>query len=139
MSYTLIHDTQRVLAFFPTPEADPNEQPQPLPNGMQSAEFDTPREAADWVIQEELACTVTILPPVPQNVSRWQMFRAIDQALGLTRDQLRGMLTTETAKIDFDEAGGFQRDNPLIAMVGQTLGKTEADIDDLFRLAASFK
>ena len=139
MSYTLIHDKKKVLAFFPTPENEAIDEPTPLTHGMQSVEFKTSRNAADWVAQKGLECTVTILPPAPQNVSRWQMFRAIDQELGLTREQLRGMLTTEAARIDFDEAGGFQRNNPLVAMVGKTMRKTEAEIDDLFRLADSFK
>lgn len=76
--------------------------------------------------------------PVPYEVSRRQFFLAVYTVFGLTREQLRAQLTSEAAKIDFDEASQFKRDYPLLLGMAQSMGYTSAQLDDLFRLAATY-
>lgn len=77
--------------------------------------------------------------PVPQSVTPWQMRRALNQ-LGL-----RAMVEAAVAAGDQDARDGWEfaleirRDNPLLAGMGAALGMTDAQLDDLFRLAASFQ
>lgn len=77
--------------------------------------------------------------PVPQSVTPWQMRRALNQ-LGL-----RAMVEAAVAAGDQDAKDGWdyaleiRRDNPLLAGMAQALGMTGAQLDDLFRLAASFQ
>lgn len=40
-------------------------------------------------------------------------------------------------QIAFDESQEFQRDDPFLATVAQALGKTDAEVDAIFTLAAS--
>lgn len=81
----------------------------------------------------------TAIPPVPQFVTPWQMRRALNQ-LGL-----RAMVEAAVAAGDQDSKDGWdyaleiRRDNPLLAGMAQALGMTGAQLDDLFRLAASFQ
>ena len=42
----------------------------------------------------------------------------------------------ETARIEWQYASSFRRDHPLIAMVGNQLGLTEQQIDDMWQQAA---
>ena len=84
----------------------------------------------------EVAQTVA---PVPQSVTPWQMRRALNQ-LGL-----RAMVEAAVAAGDQDAKDGWdyaleiRRDNPLLAGMGAALGMTDAQLDGLFRLAASFQ
>ncbi len=77
--------------------------------------------------------------PVPQSVTPWQMRRALNQ-LGL-----RAMVEAAVAAGDQDARDGWEfalelrRDNLLMASMAQALGMTDVQLDDLFRLAASFQ
>ncbi len=90
-------------------------------------------EQADWSaprVQEPV--------PVPASVTRRQLFLAVYNTLGLTRAQIRASLgTNEAALIDFDEAQTFERGHLLVAQLATQLGLTSAQVDDLFRLAAT--
>jgi len=76
---------------------------------------------------------------VPPEVTPWQMRRALNQ-LGL-----RAMVEAAVAAGDQDARDGWEfaleirRDNPLLAGMAAALGMTDAQLDDLFRLAASFR
>jgi hypothetical protein len=76
---------------------------------------------------------------VPQSVTPWQMRRALNQ-LGL-----RATVESAVAAGDQDARDGWEfaleirRDNPLLAGMAAALGMTDAQLDDLFRLAASFQ
>lgn len=77
--------------------------------------------------------------PVPQSVTPWQMRRALNQ-LGL-----RAMVEEAVAKGDQDVKDGWEfaleikRDNPLLAAMAGSLRMEQGDLDNLFRLADSFK
>jgi hypothetical protein len=77
--------------------------------------------------------------PVPQELPRRQCFRALLQKFGITRAQIRAMLTDEQDLIDFDEALTFRRDNALIATLATALGKTPQEVDEVFILGITFE
>lgn len=77
-------------------------------------------------------------PRVPENVTAAQMIRALDQ-MELLADvkaavTAAGGLTLEL----WNHAPFFHRGDPLIAGVAAALGKSDAEIDELFTLAATF-
>lgn len=75
---------------------------------------------------------------VPDVINRRQFFRAID-AQGLT-DAINALVAvaSSAARIDFENATEIHRDYPLVQQIGDALGKSRQDIDDLFILAATF-
>ena len=91
-------------------------------------------------------------PPVPQSVTRRQLYRGLMQVgwLGTTKDQIEGAVNgllaqmpeppREVARVEFFTSRDFLRSNPLLlgALMSPPLSKTVAEIDDFFRLCGSF-
>lgn len=79
-----------------------------------------------------------IVIPVPSEVSPRQISLALNQ-LGLLADVeafiAAGPLTNQ---IEWSRASTIRRDHPMLVAGATALGKTDADIDALFRLAAKF-
>lgn len=79
-------------------------------------------------------------PPVPIEVTRRQAKIVLSRAGLLAQaDQIIAAMpgqAGEEARIDWTDAAVFRRDNPLILGIGETVGLTDAQIDDLFRQAA---
>jgi len=75
-------------------------------------------------------------PVVPSEVTRRQLFLWLN-SIGITRAQVRGMITTEAALIEFDEATTFARAHPLVAQLATALGLTTEQVDEAFRNAAT--
>ena len=80
---------------------------------------------------------------VPGCVSRRGLRKAL-LTIGLTFDQVRIAVEKEQdrdvrarALIDLEDAQMFHREHPLVVAMGAALGKTEADVDALFVLAAT--
>lgn len=80
-------------------------------------------------------------PPVPEAVAMWQA-RAIlieDDLLDDVNAVLAAIPDEKTRKLaqaKFEYSSTVRRDDPLVTEVFPTLGKTEADIDAMFRRAA---
>lgn len=71
-------------------------------------------------------------------VTRRQMLTALHRA-GLLAT-IKGAVSASgdiELQIAFDESQEFQRDNPFLASMAQALGKTDAEVDAIFALAAS--
>lgn len=75
-------------------------------------------------------------PVVPSEVTRRQLFLWLN-SIGITRPQVRGMITTEAALIEFDEATTFARAHPLVSQLATALGLTKEQVDEAFRNAAT--
>lgn len=78
--------------------------------------------------------------PVPEVVTPWQIRKAINATQGM-REQVEALLASPQTPIDVKDgwvvATEWRRDDAvLLAMVGQ-LGMNDAEIDALFRLAAT--
>ena len=79
------------------------------------------------------AARAAILP-----VTRRQMLTALHRA-GLLAT-IKGAVAASgdiELQIAFDESQEFQRDNPFLASMAQALGKTDAEVDAIFALAAT--
>lgn len=90
--------------------------------------------------------------PVPASVTRRQLYRGLMQMgwLGTTMDQINAAITgminampeppREVARVEFFTSRDFLRANPLLvsALMSPPLSKTSAEVDEFFRLCASF-
>lgn len=90
--------------------------------------------------------------PVPDSVTRRQLYRGLMQVgwLGATKPQIESAIDAmlsqmpepprEIARTEFYTSRDFLRGNTLLigAMKSTPLSKTDAQIDDFFRLCASF-
>jgi hypothetical protein len=90
--------------------------------------------------------------PVPASVTRRQLYRGLMQVgwLGTTMPQIDAAITAmigampepprEVARVEFFTSRDFLRNNPLLvsALMSPPLNKTSAQVDDFFRLCASF-
>ncbi|MBJ7543270.1 hypothetical protein [Rhodomicrobium udaipurense] len=74
--------------------------------------------------------------PVPASVTPLQIVRALRQA-GLKGAFDAALAVDAEAKEDFNLAREIERDDPLVASIATALGKTSAEVDDIFRLAAT--
>lgn len=90
--------------------------------------------------------------PVPESVTRRQLYRGLMQVgwLGATKPQIEASIDAmlsgmtepprEIARTEFYTSRDFLRNNALLvgAMKSPPLAKTDAEIDEFFRLCASF-
>jgi inorganic triphosphatase YgiF len=105
----------------------------------------TEEAVAAWVAEQLAAGWVPVQPapepvsaPVPHSVTPLQMRRApratglkatVDAALADASDEVRE---------EWEYATEILRDNATLEAMGHALGKTDAEIDALFQLAATF-
>ena len=66
------------------------------------------------------------------SLTKREVFLAIYKDKGITPEQIRSMLASEEAKIEFDYANDYFRGNPLIEQLGQSLGYLTDELDNLF-------
>lgn len=90
-------------------------------------------------IPEAMAITTPPEPtdPIPLSVSRFQA-RAALQLAGLLDDAEAAIAQANPlSRIAWEHANVYRRDSPTVISIGQQLGLSEADIDELFKTAAS--
>jgi len=79
----------------------------------------------------------SVLDPVPFSVTPLQMRKAL-RASGLHADVLAYVAgLNDEAQEAWEYATVIERGNPLIVAAAQSFGKTDEEIDAMFRLAAS--
>ncbi len=66
------------------------------------------------------------------SLTKREVFLAIYRDKQITPEQIRAMLTSEEARIEFDYANDYFRGNPLIGQLGEALGYTPSQLDTLF-------
>ena len=66
------------------------------------------------------------------SLTKRQVFLGLYQAVGITPDQIKAQITDPAALIEFEYANDYFRGNPLIDMVGTTLGFTSEQLDRFF-------
>lgn len=96
-------------------------------------------ELSAAAVESDIASPYAPPAPVPLEVSPWQIRRALN-ASGL-RAVVEGAVANagQDAKDGWEFASVIRRDNPLLAGMAAALGMTPAQVDDLFRLAASYQ
>lgn len=75
--------------------------------------------------------------PIPLSVTRFQA-RAALQLAGLLDDAEAAIAEAHPlSRIAWEHAHVYRRDSPTLISIGQQLGLSEADMDELFKTAAS--
>ena len=67
------------------------------------------------------------------SLTKREVFLAIYQDKGITPEQIRAQITDQGALIEFDYAEKYYRGNPLIDLLGASLGYTKEQLDYLFQ------
>jgi hypothetical protein len=96
-----------------------------------------------YLTPEEIAAIPAPEPPLVPPLSARQLRLAL-LGLGLTGTQVEAQIAAmpgtpaqrEAALIEWEYATTYQRDHPLVALLGAALGLTEAQIDEAWRSAA---
>lgn len=91
--------------------------------------------------EEAQALRPVPVPSVPQVVSRFQAFAALDDAglLNTVEVLMSNPVTPSRAKLAWATAQEFERGSPTIAALAGQIGLTAAQIDKLFIDAAKIK
>lgn len=90
-------------------------------------------------VPEAMATTTPTEPadPIPLSVTRFQA-RAAIQLAGLLDDAEAAIAEAHPlSRIAWEHAHVYRRDSPTLISIGQQLGLSEADMDELFKTAAS--
>lgn len=66
------------------------------------------------------------------SLTKREVFLALYRDKGITPEQIKEGLTNPEALIEFEYATEYYRGNPLINLIGQSLGYSSADLDYLF-------
>lgn len=66
------------------------------------------------------------------KLTKREVFLGLFQAKGVTPDMLKAQITDPQALIEFEYANDYYRGNPLIDIVGATLGITPEQLDKFF-------
>lgn len=66
------------------------------------------------------------------SLTKREVFLALYRAKGITPEQLKAQITNPEALIEFEYAESYYRGNPLIDLIGQSLGFTTEQLDYLF-------
>ena len=66
------------------------------------------------------------------SLTKREVFLAIYQDKTITPEQIRAQITDQAALIEFDYAEKYYRGNPLIDLLGASLGYTKEQLDYLF-------
>lgn len=66
------------------------------------------------------------------SLTKRDVFLALFEDKGITPEIIRAQITDEKSLIEFDYAKDYYRGNPLIDLIGQSLGYSSEDLDYLF-------
>lgn len=66
------------------------------------------------------------------SLTKREVFLALYKDKGITPEQIKAGITNPEALIEFEYATEYFRGNPLIDLIGQSLGYSSSDLDYLF-------
>lgn len=129
-----VESVATVLPLSMVPLFDPENPPQPNTYGV-------PDEVeVGWVKNAQGGFEAPLVQPapIPAEVTVFQGCAALQQAGILDEVEAYFAATTDPfEKLVWQKMTAFRRDSPLMANVGAMFGLTDAQIDDLFRFAAT--
>jgi hypothetical protein len=67
------------------------------------------------------------------SLTKREVFLGLYRAVGVTPDQIKAQITDPSALIEFEYANDYFRGNPLIDIVGASLGITPEQLDKFFQ------
>ena len=66
------------------------------------------------------------------KLTKREVFLALYKDSGITPEVIKNAISDPTALIEFEYANDYYRGNPLIDMIGESLGYSKEDLDYLF-------
>ena len=67
------------------------------------------------------------------SLTKREVFLALYNDKGITPEQIKAQITNPAVLIEFEYANDYFRGNPLIDLIGKSLGYTTEDLDYLFK------
>ena len=67
------------------------------------------------------------------KLSKREVFLALNEAKGITPDEIKSKISEPTVLIEFEYANDYYRGNPLVETIGKALGFTSEQLDYLFQ------
>lgn len=99
-------------------------------NGYEIRETETALQA--WGYTEEEKAQQEAERIASLSLTKRDVFLALYKDKGITPEQIKAQITNPEALIEFEYASSYYRGNPLIDVIGQTLGYTSEQLDYLF-------
>lgn len=99
-------------------------------NGYEIRETETAIEALGYTEEEQAQQERERIAQL--SLTKRDVFLALYKDKGITPEQIKAQIVNPEALIEFEYASNYYRGNPLIDVIGQTLGYTSADLDYLF-------
>lgn len=97
---------------------------------FQIKETDTALEAWDFTQEEKENRSKEYINQL--SLTKREVFLALYKDKGITPEQIKAQIQNPEALIEFEYANDYFRGNPLIDLIGQTLGYTSDELDYLF-------
>ena len=99
-------------------------------NGYEIRETETALEAWGYTEEEEAQKERERINML--SLTKRDVFLALYKDKGITPEQIKAQIQNPEALIEFEYASNYFRGNPLIDVIGQTLGYSSEDLDYLF-------
>ncbi len=96
----------------------------------QIKETDTALEAWDFTKEEKENRSKEYINQL--SLTKREVFLALYKDKKITPEQIKAQIQNPEALIEFEYANDYFRGNPLIDLIGKTLGYTSEDLDYLF-------
>lgn len=96
----------------------------------QIKETDTALEAWDFTQEEKENRSKEYINQL--SLTKREVFLALYKDKGITPEQIKAQIQNPEALIEFEYANDYFRGNPLIDLIGKTLGYTSDELDYLF-------
>jgi hypothetical protein len=135
------YDDEDIIGSEERPTGNPiiNEDGTPkMAVGMEDFELQE-REPEEWVwLRAEYTIEIEDYNPVPQSISPAQARMALAQNGLLDTVETAVSVSAISVQIYWKHATEFRRDNQMLNDMASQLGLTQAQLDDIFRLGATF-
>lgn len=96
-------------------------------------------EVREYQEGDMLEPTTEPIPPAePLAVSAYQLRRALSAKNLRTAVETAITASPQAVKDEWEFKTSYRRDHPTVAMIAAAIGKTDADIDEVFQLALTF-
>ena len=130
---TYNHNQGYEIKEYTTSETKQEEVENPETGEMELVEYvDTIKHIEAWGYTEEEIALQEKQRIAQLKLTKREVFLGLYQAKGVTPDMIKAQITDPQALIEFEYANDYYRGNPLIDIVGATLGITSEQLDKFF-------
>ena len=130
---TYNHNQGYEIKEYTTTETKQEEVENPETGEMELVEYiETTKHIEAWGYTEEEIELQEKQRIAQLKLTKREVFLGLFQAKGVTPDMIKAQITDPQALIEFEYANDYYRGNPLIDIVGATLGITPEQLDKFF-------